>query len=330
MNGGQSDLDLRRLRGFVAVAERLHFGQAAAALHVTQPALSRQIQQLEHDLGVALFTRNSREVTLTPAGEQFLEDSRALLAAARTARDRARRIATGENLLKVGFMLSCDITAPLHAFSAHHPEVRIELVRLRWWAQSKDLLDGTADVGFVRLPVDSERLNVLPLYRERLSAVLPARHPLAGEEALGLHDLANEPLLRYAGADPAWSAVWNADPRPDGTRPVHGPDVHDMEEILAYVRAGRGVVLVPESVAAVFPRPDTAYVPVSDVPPGAVALAWDPTRPSPLVESFVAATRSTRAGDPAGEDPDGRSASRPGADRPDPVTRPRPGSVSAR
>ncbi|MFI9724914.1 LysR family transcriptional regulator [Streptomyces sp. NPDC052092] len=293
MDGGQTDLDLRRLRSFVAVAERLHFGQAAAALHVTQPALSRQIQQLEHDLGVVLFHRSSREVALTPAGEQFLHDSRELLAAARAARNRARRIAAGEGVLKIGFMLSSDITAPLHAFSARRPEARIELVRLRWWSQATDLSDGTADVGFVRLPVDSDRLSVLPLYRERLCAVLPVRHPMAGEATVGLRDLADEPLLRYAGAAPAWSAVWNADPRPDGTRWRRGPDVHDMEEILAYVRAGSGVVFVPESVAAVFPRPDIAYLPVTDAPPGEVALAWDGDRPSPLVETFVDATRTT-------------------------------------
>lgn len=152
---------------------------------------------------------------------------------------------------------------------------------------SEPFLEGEADVGFVRLPVGSERLRVLPLYPERLRAVLPAGHALA-----------DEPLLRYAGADPAWSAVWNADPRPDGTRPRRGPDVHDMEEILEYVRAGRGVVLVPESVAAVFPRPDIAYVAVTDVPPGVVALAWDAARDSPLVEDFVDAALSTRAGDP--------------------------------
>ncbi|MEV5187088.1 LysR family transcriptional regulator [Streptomyces werraensis] len=293
MDGGRTDLDLRRLRSFVAVAERLHFGQAAAALHVTQPALSRQIQQLEHDLGVSLFRRSSREVALTPAGEQFLQDSRELLAAARAAQNRARRVAAGEGVLKVGFMLSSDITAPLHAFSAREPEVRIELVRLRWWSQSADLLDGTADVGFVRLPVDADRLRVLPLYQEGLCAVLPVRHPLAGEDTVGLRALADEPLLHYAGASPAWSAVWNADPRPDGTRWLRGPDVHDMEEILAYVRAGSGVVMVPESVAAVFPRPDIAYVPLADVSPGTVALAWDGDRPSPLVETFVDATRTT-------------------------------------
>ncbi|MGA5515748.1 LysR family substrate-binding domain-containing protein [Streptomyces pseudogriseolus] len=241
------------------------------------------------------------------AGEQFLQDARDLLAAARAARNRARRIAAGEGVLKVGVMLSSDITAPLHAFSAREARVRIELVRLRWRNQSTDLVDGTADVGFVRLPVDAGRLRVLPLYQEGLCVVLSLRHPLAGEDTVGLRALADEPLLRHAGASPAWSAVWNTGPRPDGTPSLRGPDVHDMEEILAYVRAGCGVVMVPESVAAVFPRPDIACVPLTDVPPGTVALAWDGERVSPLVDTFVDATRPTVSD----------------------VTRPRPGSAPA-
>jgi DNA-binding transcriptional LysR family regulator len=286
------DLDVRKLRSFVAVAERLHFGQAAAALHVTQPALSRQIQQLEHEMGVALFTRNSREVTLTPAGEQFLHDARALLTCAQAALDRARRVDAGEDSLTVGFMLGTDITAALHAFTDRHPAVRIELVRIRWWNRTQALLDGGVDVGFVRLPLDTARLNVLPLYAERLSLVLPAGHRLAGHDTVDVTALGDEPLLQYADAGADWNAVWNADLRPDGTRHPHGPAFHDMEEILAYVTAGRGVVLVPGPVAAVFPRDDIAYVPVADVPPGRVGLAWDDARPSPLVADFVTAAWS--------------------------------------
>ncbi|MGA5116121.1 LysR family substrate-binding domain-containing protein [Streptomyces pseudogriseolus] len=237
------------------------------------------------------------------AGEQFLQDARDLLAAARAARNRARRIAAGEGVLRVGFMLSSDITAPLHTFSAREARVRIELVRLRWWNQSTDLVDGTADVGFVRLPVDAGRLRVLPLYQEGLCVALSVRHPLAGEDTVGLRALADEPLLRHAGASP----VWNTGPRPDGTPWLRGPDVHDMEEILAYVRAGSGVVMVPESVAAVFPRPDIACVPLTEVPPGTVAFAWDGERESPLVDTFVDATRPTVSD----------------------VTRPRPGSAPA-
>ncbi|MBE3013200.1 LysR family transcriptional regulator [Microbispora sp. NEAU-D428] len=279
------DLDLRKLRYFVAVAERLHFGQAALALHVTQPALSRQVRQLERDLGVELFTRTSRNVTLTAAGEQFLDDAKTLLAAGQAVQDRVRRIGAGERTVTVGFMLGTDVTAAVNAFSARHPDVPLELVRIRWWNQQQPLLDRTVDIGFVRLPIDAEGLKVLPLYPERLSVVLPADHPLAGEAAIGISALAGEPILRYADADPDWAAVWNAEPS-------RGPAFHDMEELLGYIRAGRGVVLIPDPVAALFPRPDIAYVPVTDVPPGRVALAWDDTRPSSLVTDFVEAART--------------------------------------
>lgn len=292
MPDGPVDLDLRKLRYFVAVAERRHFGQAALALHVTQPALSRQVRQLEHDLRVELFTRSTRDVTLTPAGEQFLRDAKALLAASEAAQERARRISAGDDALVVGFMLGTDVSLALNAFSGQHPQVSIELVRLRWWSQARVLLEGGVDVGFVRPPVEADGVELLPLYPEHLTAVLPVEHPRARDAKVALAALADDPVLEYADAAEAWSAVWNADPRPDGTRPGHGPAFHDMEELLGYVRGGRGIAFVPNSVAAAFPRSDIAYVPVADAPPGQVALAWNGARPSPLVTSFVEAVRA--------------------------------------
>ncbi|WP_063790231.1 LysR family transcriptional regulator [Streptomyces sp. NRRL B-24085] len=293
MRSGPADLDLRRLRYFVAVAERLHFGQAALALHVTQPALSRQIQHLEHDLGAPLLIRNSRDVVLTPAGRQLLHDAKDLLASAEAVQDRVRKIGADVHSLKVGFMLGTDAATALHGFSARHPEVIIELIRLRWWTQTRAILDGDVDIGFVRLPLVSDRLSVLPLYQEHLSVVLPAGHPLALHDSLHLASVRDEPLLQYADAEPGWSAVWNGDPRPDGTTALPGPCFHDMEELMMYVSAGRGVALVPRPVAAVFPRPDIVHVPVADVPGGQVALAWDDTRCTPLVAGFVEAARSS-------------------------------------
>ncbi|MEV6996170.1 LysR substrate-binding domain-containing protein [Streptomyces sp. NPDC093982] len=281
------DLDLRKLRYFVAVAERRHFGQAAVALHVTQPALSRQVRQLEHELRVELFTRSTREVSLTPAGEQFLRDAKALLAAAEAAQERARRIGAGDDALVVGFMLGTDVSLALNAFSARFPRVSIELVRLRWWSQARAILDGSVDVGFVRPPLEADGVDLLALYAEHLAAVLPIDHPRARDAKVDLAALTDDPVLEYAEAAEAWSAVWNADPRPDGTRPGHGPAFHDMEELLGYVRGGRGIAFVPSSVAAAFPRSDIAYVPVADVPPGPVSLAWNSSRPSHLVTSFV-------------------------------------------
>ncbi|MFK0128350.1 LysR family transcriptional regulator [Streptomyces nigra] len=290
------DLDLRKVRYFVAVAERRHFGQAAVALHVTQPALSRQVRQLEHELRVELFTRSTREVALTPAGEQFLHDAKALLAASEATQERARRIGAGSDALVVGFMLGTDVGPALNAFSGRFPHVSVELVRLRWWSQARTLLDGGVDVGFVRPPLETDGVDLLPLYAERLNAVLPAGHPRARDGEIALADLAGERVLEYAEASEAWSAVWNADPRPDGTRPDHGPAFHDMEELLGYVRGGRGIAYVPGSAAAAFPRSDIAYVPVTGVPPGQVALAWPARRRSPVVSGFVETARAAVAG----------------------------------
>jgi DNA-binding transcriptional LysR family regulator len=282
------DLDLRKLRYFIAVAERLHFGQAATALHITQPALSRQIQQLEHDLGVELFVRTSREVALTPGGERLLRDGRRLLAAARETRERARN-ATAGPALTVGFMLGVDVDPTLRIFRERHPDVGIQLQRLRWWNQAEALLDGRVDVGFVRFPVPPQGLGLLPLYAEPLTVALAADHPLATRPSVGIADLADEPVLRYADAPPAWNAFWSMDPRPDGSQPRHGPVVRDMEEIVQYVRTGSGVAFLPAAISAAFPRPDIAYVPLTGVPAGQIVLAWEAARESALVGAFAEA-----------------------------------------
>lgn len=283
------DIDLRKVRYFVAVAERLHFGQAAASLHITQPALSRQIQQLEREIGVEFFVRSSREVTLTPAGEQFFHASRQLLAIARTAVYKARRASTGDNVFKVGFMLGMDTETALSAFSARHPDVSVLLQRLRWWNHGESVRDGRVDAGFVRLPIAEEGLELLPLYTEPLNVALPEDHPAAARPALSIADIADEPVLYYADAIPAWNTFWCADPRPDGTQARRGPIVRDMEEIVEYVRTGRGVAFLSDAVCAMFPRPGITYVPVTDIPPGQVALAWQAGRRSPLVAALAEA-----------------------------------------
>jgi DNA-binding transcriptional LysR family regulator len=275
------ELDLRKLRSFLAVAERLHFGRAAESLYITQPALSRQIQQLEQEVGAELFERDSRHVALTPAGEVLAREGARLLAAGEAAILHARRAAIGELQLIVGFMLGMDIDGVLEAFAERHPDVEVQLKRLRWWNHGQAIADGAVDVGFVRLPVPSEGLTLLPLYREPICATLPGDHPLATKSELYLSDLANEPMLRYANATPAWDAFWTADPRPDGTEAERGPQVHDMEEIIEYVRGRRGIAFLPEAVAAAFPGRGVVFVRISDIPKGHVALAWS-ERASPL------------------------------------------------
>jgi len=123
------DLDLRKVRYFVAVAEELNFGRAAQALHIAQPVLSRQIRALEQELKVQLLERDKRATRLTPAGEALLEDGRALLAAADAARRRISDVAADERVFTVGFMPGLIVTPAVSEFSRLHPEVTVEVLR---------------------------------------------------------------------------------------------------------------------------------------------------------------------------------------------------------
>jgi DNA-binding transcriptional LysR family regulator len=269
---------------------------------MSQPALSRQIRQLERELGVPLFARNSRDVALTPAGEQLARDAQRLLAASQAAVNNTRRAGKGERSLTVGFMLGTELDPTIHAFSKRHPDLDIRLKRIRWWNQSKALHEGAVDIAFVRLPLDTEGLELLPLYTEPVEVALPREHRLAGQTALSMADLTDEPVLVYADAAPAWNAVWTVDPRPDGSHPRQGPIVRDMEEILEYVKAGRGVIFLPTAITDAFPRPDVAYIPITDFSPGQVAVAWSRSQQSPLITNFVRAATVTRDNNPRGQD----------------------------
>ena len=176
------DLDLRKLRYFVAVADRLHFGRAADELHIAQPALSRQIRALEQDLGASLFTRDRHGVALTDAGRQLLADAGPLLASAHAVRRRVTVAARGSRRLAVGFRAGIPVIPATRAFEARHPDVVVDVQRMEWDDQAPMLLDGRVDVGYVRLPIDETGLRVTPLYTEPLMVVLPAVLLLAERE----------------------------------------------------------------------------------------------------------------------------------------------------
>ena len=287
-------LDLRKLRYFVAVAEELHFGRAAERLYIAQPVLSRQIRKLEQELGIDLLLRTSRNVTLTSAGLQVLAESQSLLAAADATRRRIEDVASGEVALTVGFFVGDEFTSALEAFGAHYPDIAIHLLRIYWQDQTEVLLDGRADVAFVHLPVDDHDLELLLVRSEPRVAVLAAGHPSAGKREISVADLADDPVIIQRGATPVWQAFHNVDPRPDGRQPRPGPAVDNVEEKLQHVAAGRAVSFVPASVAAALAHPDVAYVPVTDIPPIKICLAWKSGLPSPLVAAFVKAVRDSR------------------------------------
>jgi DNA-binding transcriptional LysR family regulator len=287
-------LDLRKLRYFVAVAEELHFGRAAQRLYIAQPVLSRQIRKLEQELGTDLLARTSRDVTLTPVGRQVLTEAKSLLAAADATRRRIEELASGQAALTIGFFVGDEFTAALEAFGADYPDVALDMLRVYWHDQTEVLLDGRADVAFVHLPVDDEGLELLPVRSEPRVAVLPLGHPAAGKPEISIAELADDPVIIQRGATPSWQAFHNVDPRPDGRQPRPGPQVDNLEEKLQHIAAGRAISFVPASVASVVAQPGIAYVPVTDIPPIKICLAWKSEPPSPLVAAFVQAVTDAR------------------------------------
>jgi DNA-binding transcriptional LysR family regulator len=278
------DLDLRKLRYFVAVADRLHFGRAAEELHIAQPVLSRQIRALEHDLGASLFTRDSHGVELTDAGRQLLDDAGPLLASAHAVRRRVSVAARGSRRLVVGFRAGIPVIPASRAFEAQHPDVVVDVQRMEWDDQAPMLLDGRVDVGYVRLPIDETGLRLTPLYTEPLMVVLPSGHGLAGKEGVTEADLAGEPL------------VWHGDASTQPTRrplPDSGLRVRGVEEKLEHVAAGRGISFVGRSETVFYSRPDISYVPVPDLAPDQVYLAMAASRTSPMADDFFAAAQAT-------------------------------------
>ena len=276
------DLDLRKIRYFMAVARELNFGRAAAELHIAQPVLSRQIRALEAELGVQLFVRDRRRTELTPADEALFADAAPVLAAAEALRRRVGRAARGTDSFTVAFMPGLIVTGAVRALMADHPRLRVEVLRTSWQDQVEVLRDGRADVSCVRLPVDQRGLKVTTLFDEPRVAVLPAGHRLALKDEIHLADLADETLLQPHGAVPEWQELTG------DTAPREAPAALAVEEKLEHVAAGRGIVVLPASTAGFYQRPDVVAVAIADIGPSRVALAWDATRRSRLVGEFAA------------------------------------------
>jgi len=276
------DVDLRKLRYFVALAEEMHFGRAAQRLMIAQPVLSRQIRALEKELGAQLLRRDRRSTELTAAGKQLLQDALPLLTAAAGLQRRVALAAGGTRRFRIGFMPGITVSAAVRDLTRRHPGLAVEVVRTSWDDQTQVVLDGSVDVSLVRMPVDQSGLRLQPLFTEPRVVVLPAGHRLAAKDVLAVADLADEQLLQDPDAVPEWRDL----PRPAGHRPRPRPRVRTVEEKLEYVASGAGLVVLPESTAAYYTRPDIAQVPL-DVGPNQVCAAWRAGRDDELVRDFA-------------------------------------------
>jgi DNA-binding transcriptional LysR family regulator len=274
------DLDLRLVRYFVAVGSRRHFGRAAAILHVAQPSLSRQIRQLEQQLGVRLLDRTPQGTQLTEAGEVFLPRARALLRVAGQAA-AVTRAAARPSRITIGYTTSLIVTPAVLELRRQHPDADVRTLHLDWNEPRTALLEHRVDAAVTRLPFPTDQLSVAVLYDEPRALLIPLEHRLAGKESVRLDDIADEPIPRFP--DPVWNAFWRVDPRPDGSHAPDGPYVEAVEDKLELIAAGQAVAIIP---AGRSPRPDLTTVPLEDVEPGHVVLATRADDRSRLVAAF--------------------------------------------
>jgi DNA-binding transcriptional LysR family regulator len=280
-------MELRTLRYFVAVAEELHFGRAAARLHMSQPPLSRAIRRLETDVGAALLHRSASGVTLTPAGAALLDEARALLDRA----DRVRVRVAGAAALTVGILGdSADrrATRLAAAYRRRHPGVEVRVRDTDLTDPTCGLRAGLVDVALTRGPFDETGLTVHELRADPVGAVLRADDPLARRDHLELADLAGRRWFRFPdGTDSIWRSYWN------GGEPREGPVVRAVQECLQAVLWNGTVGMTP---LGHHPLGELAVVPLVDMAPSRVVAAWNEGDANPLIRSFAQiATAAYRA-----------------------------------
>jgi DNA-binding transcriptional LysR family regulator len=298
------DVHLRDLRYFVAVAEELHFTRAAERLHVSQPALSRQIRLLERHLRCDLFVREPRVVRLTAAGEVLLVEAREVLdrwdvgmAAVNEAAVQARRVLVVGIQTSVGRDLQ---RRTLAGFAERQPEWRLSLRLCAWDDPAAGLTDGTSDVAFVWLPtLDDSGLVTAVLYREPRWVALPDDHRLAERVTVPWPDLLDEGFIALPPTAGTLREFWlAADQRPPDRPARVVAEAANAEETFELIAAGIGVALLSAGNARIYQRPGVRCVPVPDLTPSELAVARrrdDRRRPVlDLVASAVAASAAPR------------------------------------
>ncbi|POT57441.1 LysR family transcriptional regulator [Citrobacter amalonaticus] len=247
------NIELRHLRYFVAVAEELHFGRAAARLNISQPPLSQQIQILEQQIGARLLARTNRSVALTAAGKQFLADSRQILGLVNDAAARAERLHQGEaGELRIGFTSSAPfikaVSDTLSLFRQDFPDVHMQTREMNTREQIAPLSEGALDMGLMRNTVLPDTLAWEVVLHEPLMAMIPREHPLAQKPVVTLAELVKEPFVFF---DPhvgtgLYDEILGLMRRYNLT-PVIAQEVGEAMTIIGLVAAGLGVSILPAS-----------------------------------------------------------------------------------
>lgn len=295
-------VEIRDLRYFLAVAEELSFTRAAARLHVAQQRLSIVIREMEDRLGVRLFSRSTRHVALTSAGETLVPAARRVLAGLADALHEVEQAAAGRRgSLVIGVAIAVHgvpaVREALRRFAERAPAVDLRVVGYDHADPSAGLASGASHASFVLGPLTLEGHQSIRVLTEPRHVMLPADHPLAARPELRTRDLAGLPWLRVPAPDTEWARFWFQHPLGE---PSTAPAIRSGVEWVPIVASGRAVGYTLPTLAADYVPPDIATVPVVDVEPGSVLLAWPAEADDPLITAFVATVRET-LGEPPSE-----------------------------
>lgn len=298
MPGKGARVELRHLAGFVGVATHLHFGRAAAQLHIAQPALSQQVAALEKELGVTLFQRSTRSVSLTQAGEQLLPVALRILDDVETAKLVVQAPDGVVGRVSLGFAgASAHNVVPqvTRAVRAAYPGIRLSLLGQMYSGEVIHRVDSRKmDLGLVRLPVKHSQIETFVVQLESLIAALPSDHPLAEKDSIDVADLADSPFVTFPGT--GGSSVRDALIRVTheaGFTPRIVQEAPDSLTILDLVAAGVGVTITVSSVlhlrrSGVVCKPLRGALPRIES-----ALAWRRDNESPALRAVIEVARAT-------------------------------------
>ncbi|GAA3756475.1 LysR family transcriptional regulator [Salinactinospora qingdaonensis] len=273
-------LDLREIEAFLAVADELHFGRAAERLQISQPRTSQIVKLLERRIGAPLFVRSSRQVDLTPLGEQLRADIEPAYHQLHEGIDKAKHAARGiDGTLRVGFLGAAanELTPQIFStFRKRHPDCEISMIETHFADPIGPLRRGEVDVLFTRLPVEEPDLVVGPIVvREPRVLAVPAGHPFSRRSEVSLEDLARDTVFAVASPAPGYWWDFHVPPTTPSGRPIkRGPAVATFQELLALIAAGQGISPVAASVPRYYGRPEITFIPLPDAPHTEVALVW--------------------------------------------------------
>ena len=293
-------MELRHLRYFVAVAEELNFRRAAERLHLSQPSLSRQVLDLEEEIGERLFERDRRRVALTHAGRALLKEARGVLAgteiAIQAAREAGRAMRGALHIGSIGTLSASFLPGSLAKFRERFATMDVEVLELGLDEQTAALLAGTIEIGFQArtpgTPADP-RFAERAVLTSPLMVAMSARHHLAKAPTLPLHTLADEKLLHLGPRPGAGYDRWVralCEETGGFTPKFRHPEIGNIEALFGMIAAGQGVAILPEIVAARSVEESAGWIIKKLGPPGLelqVAAVWNPANPSVVLSNYL-------------------------------------------